>query len=141
MHKTLLCPSAPADIASILLGVIKPDGSVAFLPEQIEVSREFLEVAAKGRTLESRFRFSTTCRAGACKQWANDECSLPARLANTPTQASAARGRETYIPKCSIRDQCRWFDQEGLAACRICPLVITRDDSSQQSESHQIWSA
>jgi hypothetical protein len=34
------------------------------------------------------------------------------------------------VPNCTIRSNCRWFDQTGYNACRVCPLVITDLDSS-----------
>jgi hypothetical protein len=123
-HRKVLCPSAPADVKAILLGVVQSDGSVAFIKDRIEVTPEFLDIAAKGRTPETRFRFSSACMGSACRQWANGECSLPERLASMiPAPADAP------LPDCSIRDQCRWFQQRGADACRICPLVVTCGDS------------
>src|SRR6266436_4777410 len=29
------------------------------------------------------------------------------------------------LPACRIRPHCRWFLQEGSAACRVCPQVVT----------------
>jgi hypothetical protein len=124
LHKKSMCPSAPADVKAILLGVIQPDHSVAFIKDRIEVTREFLDIAAKGRALETRFRFSSPCIGCACKQWANGGCSLPERLADYfPTSDGSD------LPSCSIRAQCRWFDQRGADACRICPMVVTRGES------------
>jgi hypothetical protein len=45
VSRRLLCPNAPVDVKAILLGVVQPDGSVAF----------------KDRIL-----------GGACKPWANE---------------------------------------------------------------------
>jgi hypothetical protein len=134
LRKRLLCPSAPADEKAILLGVIQSDGSVAFIKDRIEVTREFLDIAAKGRAPETRFRFSSTCIGSACKQWVNGGCSLPERLANMIPRSDAT---DAPLPSCSIRDQCRWFDQRGSDACRICTLIVTRGDP-QSSESNQV---
>jgi hypothetical protein len=30
------------------------------------------------------------------------------------------------LPKCGVRATCRWFRQNGIEACKICPLVITQ---------------
>ena len=65
-RKNVLCPSAPADVKAILLGVVQADGSVAFLKDRIEVTREFLEIAAKGREPETRFRFSCLSARKKC---------------------------------------------------------------------------
>ena len=106
------------------LEVVQSDGSVAFLKDRIEVTGEFLNMA--GRLPESRFRFSSTCIKSACKQWTNGGCGIPERLADLIPRSAATDGP---LPRCSIRDQCRWFDQRGAAACRICPLVATRGGS------------
>jgi hypothetical protein len=125
-RKRILCPSAPADEKAILLGVVQPDGSVAYIKDRIEVTREFLDIAAKGPEPETRFRFSSPCIGSACKQWANGGCSVPERLADMIPTSDAT---DAPLPSCSIRDQCRWFAQRGAEACRICPLVVTRGGS------------
>jgi hypothetical protein len=125
MRKRLLCPSAPANVKAILLGVIQADHSVAFIKDRIEVTQEFLDIAAKGRTLETRFRFSSACIGSACKQWGNGGCSLPDRLAYMIPRSEAT---DETLPNCSIRDQCRWFHQRGADACRVCDVVVTRGD-------------
>ena len=126
MRKRLLCPSAPAKKKAILLGVVQPDSSVAFIKDRIEVTEEFLDVAAKDTEPETRFRFSSPCIGSACKQWADGGCSLPERLDELiPTSNET----DAPLPNCSIRDQCRWFDQRGAEACRVCPLVVTRGAS------------
>ena len=128
MRKTVLCPSAPAEVKAILLGVIQSDGSVAYIKDRIQVTREFLDIAANGRMPETRFRFSSPCIGSACRQWTNGGCSLPERLAGMIPGSDAA---DAPLPECSIRDQCRWFDQRGPDSCRICPLVVTRGDPQE----------
>jgi hypothetical protein len=88
-RKKVLCPSAPADVKAILLGVVQSDGSVAFIKDRIEITREFLNIAANGREPETRFRFSSACIGSACKQWANGGCSLPERLADVIPRSDA----------------------------------------------------
>jgi hypothetical protein len=107
----------------MLLGVVRVDGSVAFIRDRLDVTREFLERAADGRALETRFRFASACIERACKQWGRGECSVPDRAAAllpSPDTTCAT------LPSCSIRDRCRWFDQRGSDACRICPQIVTR---------------
>jgi hypothetical protein len=122
--KKLLCPSAPAKVKSILLGAIQVDGSVAYVKDKIEVTQEFLDIIkSSGHSPETKFRFSATCIGSACKQWANNGCSVPNRVADIlPNVETSA----VSLPNCSIRDQCRWFYQQGSSACQICPLVVTR---------------
>ncbi len=119
-----LCPSAPAQEGAILLGVVQADGSVAYLRDRIEVTREFLEIARAGRSPERRFRFSSPCQKSACQQWVSGRCSLPMRLAEIIPESA-----NDELPRCSIRAQCRWFHQAGAVACRACPSVVTRSGS------------
>jgi hypothetical protein len=126
LAKKLLCPSAPADVKAIVLGVVRPDGSVAFIKDRIEVTPEFLDTAATGGTLETRFRFSSTCVGKACAQWFHGGCSLPNRLADLVDASVPIDPADPVLPNCSIRNQCRWFDQRGADACGICPLIVTR---------------
>jgi hypothetical protein len=32
---------------------------------------------------------------------------------------------ESPLPACRIRPTCRWFLQEGKAACQRCPQIVT----------------
>ena len=125
-HKKLLCPSAPANVGATLLGAIQIDGTVAFIKDNIAVTQEFLNMldsTANGQAPETRFRFSAPCLSSKCKQWAKGGCSLPERLAMMIPHEQVD---DEPLPSCSIRDRCRWFEQQGSSACRICPVVVTR---------------
>ena len=71
-----LCPSACCEEGAILVGIILPNGSVAFASDRIEVDKEFVDIARKGRTPEKRFRFGNRCVENACKQWAGRRSTL-----------------------------------------------------------------
>ncbi len=117
----VLCPSARCSDGAILLGIVNGDGTVGFLPERLLIDQEFVDAAHRGRTPEKRFRFSNRCVQGACRQWTGDRCGVIDRvmdfLGTTEPPAD--------LPRCSIRTQCRWYGQNGPAACSACPLVIT----------------
>ncbi len=115
-----LCPSSTAREGAILLGVVQADGDVGFLEQQVVVDRNFVEIAKKGRDPEKRFRFSSPCAMGACKQWKDGRCGV-IDFAVERAQEVSGRG----LPNCSIRARCRWYDQHGLKACQVCPLIIT----------------
>ncbi|MFE5795522.1 hypothetical protein ACFQ8C_23500 [Streptomyces sp. NPDC056503] len=120
---SLLCPSAPAGEGAIVLGVVRSDGTVGYLGERLPVTAEFLDRLRSGPAPEARFRFGAPCRESACAQWSDGGCGLPGGLAALvpPEETPDA------LPRCSIRRQCRWFHQRGVSACRICPLVMTRE--------------
>lgn len=120
----LLCPSAPATVDALVIGVVGADGTVDYVRDALPVTRRFLRIVEAGGRPESRFRFASACQQCACRQWVDGECSLPGRLAEVvPTAEESAR-----LPRCAIRARCRWFHQSGADACRTCPVVITRDD-------------
>lgn len=135
MTDELLCPSAPAAVNALVIGVVTADGSVGYVRDLLPVTPQFLRVAGTGSPPERHFRFSSPCQECACAQWAGDSCSLPQRLAELVPSENAATG----LPRCAIRARCRWFHQSGADACHICPLITTRDDDiSTAGEGEQV---
>jgi len=119
----ILCPSARMKEGGTLLGIVMPNGRVAFSPDRIEVNREFVVNANEGRSPEKRFRFADACVRTACKQWAGSRCGVIDEVLNDMPADALRAGAQ--LPHCSIRSQCRWYEQAGAEACRACPLVIT----------------
>lgn len=118
---TILCPSARCESGAILLGIVLPDGKVAFARDRVVVDESFVQIARSGRAPESRFRFSTSCARDACKQWTGERCGVIDIVLGH-------WGDNEVLPplsECSIRPQCRWYQQVGRSACSVCPLVIT----------------
>lgn len=118
---TILCPSANCRDGALLVGIVMPDGRVAFTSERIVVDEEFVQIARRGASPEKRFRFGSTCVKGACAQWTGERCGVIDEV----LQTFEPRGAPAELPDCSIRAQCRWFEQSGAAACAVCPEVIT----------------
>ncbi len=117
-HKT--CPSSLGQVGSNLLGVVNPSGTVGFFKDPVKVTQEFMDDAGDFETLERRFRFSNKCVQSGCKQWTGKECGvIKAVLALDSIPA------KNDLPECSIRNNCRWFYQEGAIACNGCRYVIT----------------
>lgn len=122
--RTILCPSSRCEPGAILVGLHLPNGTVAYAQDRLVIDAAFVAAAGEGRAAEKRFRFGSPCANGACRQWTGSRCGvIDAVLEHADTGGEA-------LPNCSIRAQCRWFDQAGPAACRVCPLVMTdaRDD-------------
>lgn len=117
-----LCPSAPCSEDAVLLGRIGMDHRVRYLPNRVSVGSAFVENTKAGTKAETRFRFASACVESSCTQWENGRCSV-ADLARALLADVAAD--EAGLPKCSIRRDCRWFDQSGIDACQVCPLVTT----------------
>jgi hypothetical protein len=123
---SILCPSARCREGAILLGIVLPDGRVAFTEGRTIVNREFVEIAtSEGRRApERRFRFSSPCAQSACRQWTGAQCGvITAAIEEAGVQHDPAPEHE--LPTCAIRGDCRWFLQSGATACSVCELIVT----------------
>lgn len=116
----LMCPSAPCEPGAVLLGVVVAPGQVAYVSDRIVIDEEFVQIARAGRSPEKRFRFSSPCVRGACRQWTGTRCGVADAVID-----SAGSHESGALPTCSIRPTCRWFHQVGAAACATCPEVLT----------------
>lgn len=124
-----MCPSSVMQEGAVLLGIVMPDGNIAYAKDRIEVDANFAAGASSGNPAEQRFRFSSPCMKGACKQWTNGGCGIiEAIVAEAPVKTVAHS-----LPLCSIRDDCRWFAQRGSKSCEVCPMVITDQRPHLQS--------
>lgn len=114
-----LCPSSRCSEGSILIGAVRPDGNIGILPHGLEVDSGFVDaVARSGGAPEQRFRFAAPCRQNGCINWENSCCQVIELALTMPIQSVAPI-------QCAIRDECTWYAQRGLAACRICPAIAT----------------
>ena len=66
-------------------------------------------------------RFAAPCQRERCAQWTGSSCGVIEEVLAT----GAGEDQPARLPRCAIRSACRWYRQEGGAACRACPLVIT----------------
>ncbi len=119
---TPLCPSAQPDMAEAeVLGVLEggPDlPRLSYLTEPVRVTDELL--AETGDVSPTRvFRFAATCEEKHCSHFDGVNCRLATRIVEG---MSAVVDK---LPPCRIRAKCRWFGQEGSAACFRCPQVVT----------------
>lgn len=118
----LLCPSAaPALPGSKVLGVVAGTVDaprVEYLPEPIPVTDDVLELARPLHPAEV-FRFTAPCAESACRHFDGQACQLARRAATQLPQVVH------LLPRCPIRRRCRWWAQEGIAACQRCPQVVS----------------
>jgi len=119
---SLLCPSSQPEFeAARVLGVLQPtaDGfEVAYLDEPLPVTPEVLAMAAPAQPSEV-FRLAAKCQTDRCPHFDGADCALATRIAQIlPAVVDP-------LPRCQIRPECRWFHQEGAAACRRCPQIAT----------------
>ena len=124
---SMLCPSSRCQDGAILLGIVLADGSVAFAKDRIVVDGAFVQNATKPGSYppESRFRFSAPCAKGGCNQWTGSRCGVIDSVMEEAREQKFQPQLGGTLPECSIRSDCRWFDQTGPDACAVCDLVIT----------------
>ncbi|MBG1261942.1 nitrogen fixation protein [Nostoc commune] len=121
-EKTTLCPSArPEWQDSVVFGVVGGTATqprVAYL-KQPQAFTDELIAKARPVTPTEIFRTAASCATKLCQHFDGKDCRLATRIVqNLPMVVEE-------LPPCSIRRDCRWWQQEGKAACMRCPQVIT----------------
>lgn len=121
-NKTTLCPSSRPELpGSVVFGVISgtvDQPRVAYLKNPQPVTEELIALAEPVTPAEV-FRTASACATHQCQHFDGSNCRLAQRVVQQLPIA------ETQLPPCAIRKDCRWFQQEGKAACMRCPQIIT----------------
>lgn len=117
-----LCPSAPAGanggaVFGVVVGTVDAP-RVAYLPTRLAV--EPVE-APPGQAIEAGevLRFAAPCAGRCCAHFDGTDCRLASRLVKRLPPVV------DDLPECALRPDCRWWSQEGAAACVRCPQVVT----------------
>jgi hypothetical protein len=117
-----MCPSAqPGMEGSVAFGVVAgtpEDPRVAWFERPVPVTSELLALTAPVDPTQV-LRISAPCQEKACCHFDGADCRLATRLVQLLPAVVQS------LPPCRIRPDCRWFIQEGAAACRVCPQVVT----------------
>ena len=122
----LTCPSAPPESGSVLLGIVTAKGEIAYLTPHIPVTEDLLATFEKdGVPPENRLRFAGPCMECRCVQWADSRCGLIDRVVDHFGDREVGS-----LPRCGIRPTCRWFAQQGRAACASCPEVVRKPEGA-----------
>lgn len=118
----LLCPSARDDSpGALIFGVIggTPDSPIVAYVDRPQPMSEGLRNITDPVTPTEVFRFAAPCMCDACPQFKNQKCQVGEKIVKfLPTIVDS-------LPPCSIRANCRWWQQEGISACLRCPQVVT----------------
>jgi hypothetical protein len=128
-----LCPSAqPRMDQCKVLGVVQRQGPkpmLEYLKEPLPATPAILAMAAPLKPTEV-FRLSATCAEHKCPHFDGTDCRLATRVVRILPEVV------DILPPCIIRKECRWYFQEGGAACKRCPEVttVTYDLSPQLQE-------
>jgi hypothetical protein len=117
------CPSAQPEMDGVVVfGVVGGSAAeprVGYLTERLPVTPELLALTGDVAPAEV-FRFGAPCAGTGCRHFDGNSCRLASKL----VQLAPAPGASS-LPACTLRRDCRWWRQEGKAACTRCPLVIT----------------
>ena|SRR5215831_4585429 len=117
-----LCPSAqPGMERCSVLGVVRQEGpapTLQYLNQLLPATPSILAMAAPLKPTEV-FRLAATCAEHKCPHFDGTDCRLATRVVQIlPAVVDS-------LPPCVIRKECRWYSQEGGAACRRCPEITT----------------
>lgn len=121
-HDPPLCPSSRPELENskvfgIVLGTVEAP-HVNYLNQPQPVTDELVALSDSVTPAEV-FRITSPCLAKGCNNFDGQNCRLATRIIeNLPAVVED-------LPSCSIRSDCRWWKQEGKAACIRCPQVVT----------------
>ena len=117
-----LCPSAqPGMDQCRVLGVVQRDGPtpvLQYLSQPLAATPEVLAMSAPLKPTEV-FRLAATCAEHRCPHFDGADCRLATRIVQILPAVVEA------LPPCIIRQECRWYSQEGGEACKRCPEITT----------------
>jgi hypothetical protein len=129
------CPSAqPTEPDAVIFGIVTravESPRIGYLTETQAVTEPLLALAGQARPGQV-FRIAAPCMGSGCKHFDGSECRLAQRI--TTFLDPVVSG----LPACRIRSTCRWFRQEGRAACIRCPQVVT---STCTTDEQKRWIA
>lgn len=117
-----LCPSSRPEVkSSVILGIAGGTPAqpvVRILEEPIPMPALLADLLGEIHPTEV-FRFASPCACGACRHFENERCGIARRVVE---RLDHTQGDP---PECPIRSDCRWWKQEGVAACLRCSQVVT----------------
>jgi hypothetical protein len=119
----LMCPSAEPDgMDATVFGLVvgtpeRPE--TAYLDQAQPVTPELLALAEPAAPTEV-FRIAARCMRKGCAHW--DAGRETCRFGEKTVRLAPVVVLQ--LPTCAIRPSCRWWHQEGAAACQRCPQVV-----------------
>ncbi|HKV98398.1 MAG TPA: hypothetical protein VJN96_01175 [Vicinamibacterales bacterium] len=117
-----LCPSAQPGMDNCnVLGVVQRDGPrplLLYLRSPVPATEAVLAMTKPLKPTEV-YRLSATCAEHKCPHFDGADCRLATRVVQGLPPAVGT------LPPCIIRKDCRWYSQEGGAACLRCPEITT----------------
>jgi hypothetical protein len=103
------------------LGLVQWNGTtprLEYLNEAVRATPEVLAMSSPLKPTEV-FRLAATCAEHQCPHFDGQDCRLATRIVQILPVAVE------HLPPCIIRKECRWYLQEGGAACLRCPEITS----------------
>lgn len=97
------CPNNDTEEATEIIGHYDADGIIVY----------------ESTKKEENIRRSAICETKNCTNWNGSECILPSVIMTEFATIDVLSRSKS----CSIRKDCRWFHQEGIKICKICPVI------------------
>ena len=94
------------------------DPRVQWIEKPVPVTEDLLALTGPVPPTQV-LRIAAPCQEDACCHFDGTDCRLATKLVQLMPAVTQA------LPPCQIRPDCRWFTQEGRAACARCPQIIT----------------
>ena len=121
-NRKIMCPSAqPEMTGSVAFGVVggtAEDPRVSWIEKPVPVTAEILALTGEVPPTQV-LRIAAPCQESACCHFDGTDCRLATKLVRLMPAVTQS------LPPCRIRPDCRWFLQEGRAACAVCPQIVT----------------
>lgn len=125
------CPSAQPEMAEArIFGVLSgtPEAPrITYLKAGITIDPTAADLG--GLPATQVFRFAARCETSRCVHFNGQQCTLAARVVEELPEVVEA------LPACTIRPTCRWHLEQGAAACRRCPQVVTMVPAADQAQA------
>jgi hypothetical protein len=112
----------PADPNGVVLGIVqREDGRphVAMLRKLVPL-RDVAHLIPDTLLATDVLRLTAPCAGQRCRHFVDQRCSLASRVVATLPAVVH------HPPACALRPTCRWWNQEGIAACQRCPQITTQ---------------
>lgn len=106
--ESLICPSQPSGLGSIVIGLVGADGLLRRVSARAD--SEVLSTAGIDEV-----RYAGQCLENQCSYWAGS-CQLAGAIVHP-------MDRPESLEPCVVRGRCRWFLEHGPASCGTCSQV------------------
>jgi hypothetical protein len=122
VEKVPMCPSAQPEMeGAIIFGIVSgtaKEPRLAYLTQPQPATEELLALSGPVKPTEV-FRIAAPCAGTGCRHFDGSNCRLASRIVKMLPEGV------DRLPPCNLRPNCRWWKQEGAAACMRCPLIVT----------------